>query len=128
MFPGAPADARQQPRQRQVKPCQPVWPPPLIAVQYRVPPAFGVQSMFPDVPIVLQAVALTFGTFFALLLAYTSGLIKPTENFKLGLVAATGGIFMAYMLSFVLGLFGVERALFHRAYQSVHMSRLIQTA
>jgi len=72
-----------------------------------------VQSMFPDVPIVLQAVALTFGTFFALLLAYTSGLIKATENFKLGVVAATGGIFVAYMLSFVLGFFGVEVPLIH---------------
>jgi uncharacterized YccA/Bax inhibitor family protein len=72
-----------------------------------------VQSMFPDVPIVLQAVALTFGTFFALLLAYTSGLIKATENFKLGVVAATGGIFVAYLLSFVLGFFGVQVPLIH---------------
>lgn len=72
-----------------------------------------VQSMFPDVPIVLQAVALTFGTFFALLLAYTSGLIKATENFKLGVVAATGGIMMAYLLSFVLGMFGVDVPVIH---------------
>lgn len=72
-----------------------------------------VQSMFPDVPIVLQAVALTFGTFFALLLAYTSGLIKPTENFKLGVAAATGGIFMAYMLTWVLGFFGVHVPVIH---------------
>jgi len=74
-----------------------------------------VQSMFPDVPIVLQAVALTFGTFFALLGAYTSGLIKPTENFKLGVVAATGGIMMVYVLSFVLGFFGVELPGIHSA-------------
>jgi len=72
-----------------------------------------VQSMFPDVPIVLQAVALTFGTFFSLLLAYTSGLIKPTENFKLGIVAATGGIFMAYMLTWVLGFFGIHVPVIH---------------
>jgi uncharacterized YccA/Bax inhibitor family protein len=74
-----------------------------------------VQSMFPDVPIVLQAVALTFGTFFALLGAYTSGLIKPTENFKLGVVAATGGIVMVYILSFVLGLFGINLPGIHSA-------------
>jgi len=67
-----------------------------------------VQSMFPDVPIVLQAVALTFGVFFALLVAYTSGLIKPTENFKLGVAAATGGIMVAYLLTFVLGFFGIH--------------------
>jgi len=74
-----------------------------------------VQSMFPDVPIVLQAVALTFGTFFALLGAYTSGLIKPTENFKLGVVAATGGIMMVYVLSFVLGFFGIDVPGIHSA-------------
>ena len=39
-----------------------------------------------------KAVLLTFGTLFALLFAYRSGLIKATENFKLGVVAATGGI------------------------------------
>jgi len=35
--------------------------------------------------IVIQAVALTFGTLFCLLAAYKSGLIKVTENFKLGI-------------------------------------------
>jgi uncharacterized YccA/Bax inhibitor family protein len=63
--------------------------------------------------IVIQAVALTFGTLFALLFAYRSGLIKVTENFRLGVVAATGGIFIAYLLSFVLGLFGVNIGFMH---------------
>ena len=35
--------------------------------------------------IVIQAVAMTFGVLFALLLAYTTRLIKPSENFKLGI-------------------------------------------
>jgi uncharacterized YccA/Bax inhibitor family protein len=48
------------------------------------------ESTYPG--IVQQAVFLTFGTLGALLLAYRSGLIKATENFKLGVVAATGGI------------------------------------
>lgn len=63
--------------------------------------------------IVIQAVALTFGTMFGLLFAYKSGLIKVTENFKLGVVAATGGIFIAYFLSFILGLFGVQIGFMH---------------
>lgn len=58
--------------------------------------------------IVIQAVALTFGTLFALLIAYRSGLIKPTENFKLGIFAATGGIALFYLVSLVLGLFHVN--------------------
>jgi len=57
--------------------------------------------------IVIQAVALTFGVMFALLIAYRSGIIRATEKFKLGVVAATGGIFIVYMASFVLGMFGV---------------------
>ena len=47
--------------------------------------------------IVSQAVFLTFGTLGALLLAYRSGLIKATENFKLGVFAATGGIALLYL-------------------------------
>ena len=57
--------------------------------------------------IVIQAVSLTFGTLFCLLLAYRSGLIKATENFKLGVVAATGAIGLFYLVSFILGLFHV---------------------
>ena len=63
--------------------------------------------------IVSQAVFLTFGTLGALLFAYKSGIIKATENFKLGVVAATGGIFILYLLSFVLGMFGVSVPLIH---------------
>ena len=58
--------------------------------------------------IAIQAVALTFGTCICLLLAYRSGLIRATEKFKLGIVAATGGIAVIYIVSMVLGLFGVQ--------------------
>ena len=63
--------------------------------------------------IVSQAVFLTFGTLGALLFAYRSGIIRATENFKLGIVAATGGIALVYVLSFVLGFFGVNIPLIH---------------
>ena len=56
--------------------------------------------------IVSQAVFLTFGILAALLLAYKTGLIKPTENFKLGVVAATGGIAIMYLISFIMSMFG----------------------
>ncbi|MCP4867619.1 MAG: Bax inhibitor-1/YccA family protein [Proteobacteria bacterium] len=72
-----------------------------------------VQAQFPDVPIVVQAAALTFLTFAGLLAAYMSGLIKPTENFKLGIVAATMGIFLLYLMTFVLGFFGVAVPYLH---------------
>ena len=69
------------------------------------------EVMYPG--IVNQAVMLTFGTLGALLLAYRSGLIKATENFKLGVVAATGGIFFVYLISWILSWFSVSVPLIH---------------
>ena len=63
--------------------------------------------------IVMQAVGLTFGTLAALLMAYRSGLIKATENFKLGVVAATGGIALLYLINIVMGFFGKSMPFIH---------------
>lgn len=65
--------------------------------------------------IVLQAALLTLGILFALLFAYQSRLIKATENFKLGLVAATGGIAIVYLVSIVLSFFGIQIPLIHQS-------------
>lgn len=51
--------------------------------------------------IIFQAVLLTVSVFLALLLCYKSGLIQPTENFKLAVISATIGIFFVYILSFI---------------------------
>lgn len=58
--------------------------------------------------IVIQAVGLTFATLAAMLLAYESGWIQPTEKFKWGVFAATGGIALLYIATLVLGLFGIH--------------------
>jgi uncharacterized YccA/Bax inhibitor family protein len=58
--------------------------------------------------IAIQAVGLTFGTLFVLLMAYRSGLIKVTQKFRLGIVAATGGIFFFYLAEMLLGFFGIQ--------------------
>jgi uncharacterized YccA/Bax inhibitor family protein len=71
------------------------------------------EARFPG--IVFQAVLLTFGTLFALLAAYRSGLIKVTENFKIGVVAATGGIALLYLASFVLSFFNINVPVIHEA-------------
>ena len=75
----------------------------------------GVSAMFEaSFPgIVMNAVTLTFGILFALLMAYKSGLIAATENFKLGVTAATGGIFLVYMVNMVLGFFGHQVPYLH---------------
>ena len=66
--------------------------------------SFLYNSMYEG--IVTNAIFLTVGILLSLLMAYKSGLIKPTENFKLGVVAATGGIFLIYLISFIMGFFG----------------------
>ena len=53
--------------------------------------------------IAMQAAGLTFGTLFCLLLAYSSGTIRVSEGFKLGVVAATGGIMLVYLASMKIG-------------------------
>ncbi len=58
--------------------------------------------------IAITAVGLTFGTLFALLLVYRTGVIRVTEKFRIGVVAATGGIALFYFLSFILGFFGIH--------------------
>jgi len=58
--------------------------------------------------IAIQAVTLTFGTLLALLIAYKSGIIRVTEKFRLGVVAATGGIALFYFASMILGFFGIH--------------------
>jgi uncharacterized YccA/Bax inhibitor family protein len=58
--------------------------------------------------IAIQSVALTFGTCFAMLAAYRTGLIRPTAKFTMGIVAATGGIAVVYFASMILGLFHVQ--------------------
>ena len=69
------------------------------------------ESRYPG--IVSQAVFLTVGTLGALLLAYRSGLIKATENFKLGVFAATAGIGVVYLIGFVMSFFGASIPLIH---------------
>jgi Bax inhibitor 1 like len=56
--------------------------------------------------IALQAVGLTMGTLACMLAAYRFQIIKVTENFKMGIVAATGGIAILYIVDLVLMYFG----------------------
>jgi len=56
--------------------------------------------------IVGQAAMATISVFMVLLFLYKSKIIKPTENFKLGLAAATGGICILYLVQFVWSFFG----------------------
>jgi len=63
-----------------------------------------LEMQFPGIAI--QAIGLTFGTLASLLFFYKSGLIKPTENFRLMIFSATFGIMILYLVSFVMSFFG----------------------
>jgi len=56
--------------------------------------------------IVLKAVFLTMGTMAVMLFLYKSGRIRVTNKFRLGVMAATGGVAMFYLFSWILRMFG----------------------
>lgn len=72
-------------------------------------------SFVPDATIVLQAALGTFGAFAAMLTAYSTKLIKPTERFKSIVITATLGFVFLYGISFLLRLFGVDIPMLHQA-------------
>lgn len=71
----------------------------------------GAVSAFLDLRypgIAIQAVGLTFGTLLTMLVVYRSGLIRVTNSFRIGIIAATGGIALFYLLQMILGFFGIH--------------------
>ena len=60
--------------------------------------------------IAMQAVALTFGTLFVMLFLYRSRIIAVTQKFRIGIIAATGGIMVFYLVEMLLGFFGIHFA------------------
>lgn len=69
------------------------------------------ESMYPG--IVMNAVLGTFATFLVMLFTYRTGLIKVTEKFKSIIFVATGAIAMMYLLSWIMGMFGVGMSFLH---------------
>ena len=63
--------------------------------------------------LVMRAVSLTFGVFFMMLILYRSGTIRATEKFRKVIFAATGGIALVYLVSFIAGMFGVNFGFMH---------------
>jgi uncharacterized YccA/Bax inhibitor family protein len=75
----------------------------------------AISALFESVHpgIAIQATGLTATTLLALLFAYRTGLVKATENFKLGVTAATGAIMLMYFVSWILRMFGVPMPFLH---------------
>jgi uncharacterized YccA/Bax inhibitor family protein len=65
--------------------------------------------------IVIQAVGLTVGVLAVMLFVYGTRIIRATERFKIGVVAATGAVFLVYLVSAVLSLFSVRLPFIHES-------------
>src|SRR5580692_11595477 len=65
--------------------------------------------------IAIQALGLTFGVAAVMLMLYSSGTLRATPKFTMGVVAATGGIFVVYMVDMVLRFFGHQVPLLNSA-------------
>ena len=55
--------------------------------------------------IAMQAISLTFGVMFVMLLAYKFRIVQATRGFKLGVIAATGGIAIVYLINMAMSVF-----------------------
>ncbi len=56
--------------------------------------------------IVIQAVGLTLSIMFVMLILYRTGVIKATPKFKKGIIIATVGVAVFYVLNLIAGAFG----------------------
>ena len=63
--------------------------------------------------IIFHAVTLTIADLFLMLFIYKSGIIKVTNKFRMGVIMATGAIFLVYLMTFVLSLFGLNVPFIH---------------
>ena len=63
--------------------------------------------------IAMQAAFGTLATLGAMLVCYKTGVIKVTESFRMGVFAATGGLMGLYLLSWILGMFGIDIPMIH---------------
>ena len=72
-----------------------------------------INAAYPGVA--FQAVLLTIGTLFTMLFLYRSGRIRATPKFRRGVMMATGAVFFAYMISWIMSLFGMSMGFMHSA-------------
>jgi len=75
--------------------------------------------------IVFQAVSLTMLVLFSMLFMYRTGMIKVTQKFRMGVMAATGGIALFFLMSFILRMFGVNMGFMHGGLIGIGISLFI---
>jgi uncharacterized YccA/Bax inhibitor family protein len=64
--------------------------------------------------IAIQAVCLTSGTLFVMLTLYATRAIRVTDKLRAGIIAATGALCLVYLMTWVLGMFGIQIPFIHQ--------------
>ncbi len=62
----------------------------------------------------LIAAGLTFGVVFIMWFLYKTKILQATQGFIFGVTAATGAVFLLYMLTWVLGMFNISIPYIHQ--------------
>ena len=76
----------------------------------------GALSAFFEVQnpgIAINAGLLTMGLFTTILVAYGTGIVRVTQRFRMFIIAAIGGIMLAYVMNIVLSFFGTSLPFLH---------------
>lgn len=75
--------------------------------------------------IVMNAVGITMLVFTVMLLAYRSGLLRATPMFTKILIFATMGVGVFYLITMIMGMFGVQSFYYGNSMMSIGVSALI---
>lgn len=59
--------------------------------------------------IAFQAVALTLATLFCMLVLYSTRAVRVTDQFRTGVIAATGAVGLFYGIAFLMSIFGMHQ-------------------
>lgn len=87
--------------------------------------AISAMYNFATQGIVIQAVGLTFAVLFLMLILYRTGVIKVTQKLRSGIIIATGGIALFYIVTLVVNIFTPVTFLFDATPLSIGISLFI---
>jgi len=63
--------------------------------------------------IIIHAVTLTISMLFLMLIIYRLKIIKVNNKFRMGVIMATGAVVVVYLMSWILGMFGINMPFIH---------------
>ncbi|RYU93682.1 Bax inhibitor-1/YccA family protein [Emticicia agri] len=71
----------------------------------------AISAIFQD--LAFMAAGLTFGVVLIMWFLYKTKILQATRGFIMGVTAATGAVFLVYLLTWILGMFGISIPYIH---------------